>query len=132
MIKAVQTTTAKEADISQLDNLTEDEKCYIIADSGYMSKVKKKINRAKGVFHGVIERRVRGQSTLRAKQKKNNRRFASVRAIGELPFAFMKRLMDYRETRFIGLEKNDQYHLFLAAAYNIRRAPALQRKLGNG
>jgi len=132
MIKTISTTTAKESDINQLDTLTEDEKSYIIADSGYMSKAKKQLSRAKGIFHGVIERRVRGQSKLRAKQQKNNQRFASVRAIGELQFAFMKRLMGYRETRFIGLEKNDQYHLFLAAAYNIRRAPALQRKLGSG
>jgi len=132
MIKKVTTTTAKESDIKQLDDLTEDETNYIIADSGYMSKTKKRLNRAKGIFHGVIERRVRGQSTLRDKQKKNNQRFASVRAIGELPFAFIKHLMGYRQTRFVGLEKNDQYHLFLAIAYNIRRAPALQRKLANG
>lgn len=132
MIKAVSTTTAKEGDINQLDDLTENEKSYIMADSAYMSKARKKLNRAKDVFHGIIERRVRGQSKLRAKQKKNNQRFSSVRAIGELQFAFIKHLMGYKQTRFIGLEKNDQYHLFLAAAYNIRRAPALQRKLGNG
>ena len=132
MIKKVATTTAKASDIGQLDTLTEDETSYIVADSGYMSQEKKRRNRAKGIFHGIIERRVRGQSTLRDKQKKNNRRFASVRAIGELQFAFIKRLMGYRETRFIGLEKNDQYHLFLATAYNLRRAPALQRKLEKG
>ena len=105
MIKKVTTTTAKASDIGQLDTLTEDETSYIVADSGYMSQEKKRRNRAKGIFHGVIERRVRGQSTLRDKQKKNNQRFASVRAIGELQFAFIKRLMGYRETRFIGLEK---------------------------
>ncbi len=132
MIKKVTTTTAKASDIGQLDTLTEDETSYIVADSGYMSQEKKRRNRAKGIFHGIIERRVRGQSTLRDKQKKNNQRFASARAIGELQFAFIKRLMGYRETRFIGLEKNDQYHLFLATAYNLRRAPALQRKLEKG
>lgn len=129
MIKAASTTTAKESDIKQLDNLTKDETKYIFADSGYMSKAKKRISRAKGIFHGIIERRVRGQSTLRTKQQKHNKQFASVRAIGELQFAFIKKLMGYRETRFIGLEKNEQYHLFLAASYNLRRAPALQRKL---
>jgi IS5 family transposase len=132
MIKVVSTTTAKASDISQIDDLTENETTYIFADSGYMSKAKKQINRSKEIFHGVIERRVRGQSKLRSKQQKRNKQFASVRAIGELPFAFIKRLMGYRETRFIGLEKNDQYHLLLAAAYNLRRAPALQRKLTHG
>jgi len=79
MIKAVNTTTAKESDIKQLDNLTENETSYIFADGGYMSKAKKQ-----------------------------------------------------RETRFAGLEKNDQYHLLFATAYNIRRATTMQRKLENG
>jgi IS5 family transposase len=132
MIKEVTTTTAKEADIKQLDTLTEKEKHYVFADSAYMSKEKKQKLRQQGIFNGIIERRVRGQSTLRPKQRKHNQRFSSVRAIGELPFAFIKRLMGYTQTRFIGLEKNDQYHLFLATAYNLRRAPNLQRKLATG
>ena len=132
MIKKVITTTAKEADINQLDALVEEESSYVFADSAYMSKERKRKFRAKGVFGGIIERRVRGQSHLRAKQRKHNRQYASVRAIAELPFAFLKRLMHYTQTRFIGLEKNDQYHLLLAAAYNLRRAPAMQRKLEMG
>jgi IS5 family transposase len=129
MIKAVCTTTAKEADIRQLGHLTEGEEAYIVADSAYMSRAVKQVCRAKKVVYGIIERRVRGQSVLRPKQRRHNRNFAPVRAIAELPFAFIKRLMGYRETRFIGLEKNDQYHLLLAAAYNIRRAPNLEKKL---
>jgi len=132
MIKQVVTTTAKESDIKQLDDLTQEETSYVFADSAYMSKEKKKAYRAKGIFGGIIERRVKGQSKLRPKQQKHNQRFASVRAIAELPFAFIKRLMCYTQTRFIGLEKNDQYHLLLAAAYNLRRAPAMQRKLEMG
>jgi IS5 family transposase len=132
MIKAVSTTTAKDADINELDGLTKEEKHYIVGDSAYMSKVRKQLYRAKGVINGVVERRVRGQSKLRNKQSKHNKRFASIRAIGELPFAFIKRLMGYRESKYRGLEKNDQFHLFLATAYNIRRIPALQKKLGIG
>ena len=63
------------------------------------------------------------------KQKKNNKKFAKVRAIVELPFAFIKNLMNYTKTRFIGLEKNDQYHLLLATAYNLRRVPNLQKRM---
>jgi IS5 family transposase len=129
MIKEVITTTAKESDIKQLDKLTEDEKSFVFADSGYMSKEKKKSLRKKGIFGGIIERRVRGQKKLRTKQKKNNKKFAKVRAIVELPFAFIKNLMNYTKTRFIGLEKNDQYHLLLATAYNLRRVPNLQKKI---
>jgi IS5 family transposase len=129
MIKEVITTTAKESDIKQLDKLTENEKSFVFADSGYMSKEKKKSLRKKGIFGGIIERRVRGQEKLRSKQKKNNKKFAKVRAIVELPFAFIKNLMNYTKTRFIGLEKNDQYHLLLATAYNLRRAPNLQKRM---
>jgi len=132
MIKAVDTTTAKDADIHSLKHLTKEEKAYIVADSAYMSKANKQVFRQKGIVNGIIERRVRGQSKLRAKQQKHNSRFASVRAIVELPFAFIKKLMGYTQTRFIGLKKNDQYHYLLAVAYNIRRAPNLQRKLEMG
>ncbi len=132
MVKKVSTTTAKDADINELDHLTQEEKDYVVADSAYMSKARKQAYRAKGIISGIIERKVRGQSKLRPKQQKHNRRFSSVRAIVELPFAFMKRLMHYKETRYIGLEKNDQFHHLLAAAYNLRRAPALQRKLEMG
>jgi len=130
MIKEVITTTAKESDIKQLDRLTKNEKSFIFADSGYMSKEKKKAFRQKGIFGGIIERRVRGQKRLRIKQQKHNKKFAKVRGIVELPFAFIKNIMNYTQTRFIGLEKNDQYHLLLATAYNLKRVPNLQRKIG--
>ena len=129
LIKKALTTTAKDSDIKQLDHLIEDEKNYVTADSAYMSKENKQKFRKKGIINCIIERRVRGQKHLRAKQTKNNKRFAALRSIVELPFAFMKHFMHYTTTRFIGLEKNDQYHLLLAAAYNLKRAPGVQRKL---
>ena len=132
MIKKATTTTAKDADIKELDHLIEGEGEYVTADSAYMSKENKRKFRKKGIVNGIIERRVRGQSQLRPKQKKHNRHFAGVRAIVELPFAFIKHLMGYTTTRFLGLEKNDQYHLLLATAYNLRRAPGVQRKLERG
>ena len=128
MIKEVITTTAKESNIKQLDNLTENEKSFVFADSGYMSKKNKKAFRDKRVFCGII---VRGQRKLRNKQQDHNKKFSKVRAVVELPFAFIKKLMNYTQTRFLGLEKNDQYHLLLAIAYNLKRVPSLQRKLEN-
>jgi len=132
MIKKATTTTAKDADIKSLEYLTEDERSYITADSAYMSKEQKRKFRQKGIVNGIIERRVRGQKKLRSKQFKHNKHFAAVRSIVELPFAFIKHLMHYTQTRFLGLEKNDQYHLLLAAAYNLKRAPGLERKLAKG
>jgi IS5 family transposase len=125
VIKEIRTTTAKVHDSQMIDELIEDETKAIFADSGYMSKERKRALRAKGIFGGIIERRVRGQSELRAKQSRNNQRFSKIRAIVEMPFAFIKRLMHYTETRYIGLHKNTQHVYLIAAAYNLRRMPNL-------
>ena len=132
MIKKATTTTDRDSDIKELDYLIEDEKAYVVADSAYMSKAGKKKLRKQGIINGIIERRVRGQRNLRKKQTKHNKHFAAVRSIVELPFAFIKHHMHYTRTRFLGLEKNDQYHLLLAAAYNLKRAPGVQRKVATG
>lgn len=128
VIKDIRTTTAKVHDSKMIDEMIEDETKAVFADSGYMSKERKRILRARGVFAGIIERRVRGQSELRAKQSRNNQRFSKIRSIVEMPFAFIKRLMRYTETRYIGLHKNTQHHYLLAAAYNLRRVPNLMQR----
>lgn len=68
IIKDIRTTTAKVHDSQMIDALTQDEEKAIFADSGYMSKECKRFLRTKGIFARIIERRVRGQSTLRQKQ----------------------------------------------------------------
>jgi len=125
IIKDVITTTAKVHDSTQFDTLTKNETKAVFADSGYMSQERKRNLRAKGVFNGITERRVRGQSKLRTKQSKNNTKFSKVRALVELPFAFIKKLMKYTETKYLGLHKNSQHVFLIAAAYNLRRIPNL-------
>lgn len=130
VIKKVIATTAKTHDSTQFDTLTEDEEKAIFADSGYMSKERKKRLREKGIFNGIVERRVRGQSKLRAKQSKNNTRFAKLRALVELPFAFIKHHMNFKETRYLGLEKNQEHFNLIAACANLRRMPKLMEAYG--
>lgn len=130
IIKDVITTTAKVHDSTQFDALTKDETRAVFADSGYMSQERKRELRAKGIYNGITERRVRGQSKLRAKQSKNNTRFSKVRALVELPFAFIKRQMNYVETKYLGLHKNSQHVFLIAAAYNLKRMPNLIQKCG--
>lgn len=125
IIKEVVTTTAKVHDSTQFEKLTKDESSAVFADSGYMSQERKRTLREKDIFCGIVERRVRGQSKLRAKQSRNNQRFAKIRAVVELPFAFIKRQMNYIETRYIGLHKNSQHAYLIAAAYNLKRIPNL-------
>lgn len=128
VIKDIRTTTAKVHDSQMIDELTQEETKAVFADSGYMSQERKRSLRAKGIFGGIIERRVRGQSELRSKQSRNNQRFSKIRSIVEMPFAFIKRLMSYTETRYIGLHKNTQHHYLIAAAYNLRRMPNLMQR----
>jgi transposase, IS5 family len=130
IIKEVITTTAKTHDSTQFDSLTKDETRAVFADSGYMSQERKRKLRKEGVFNGITERRVRGQSKLRSKQSKNNTRFSKVRALVELPFAFIKKLMKYTETKYLGLHKNSQHVFLIAAAYNLRRIPNLIQRCG--
>ena len=130
IIKDVITTTAKTHDSTQFDALTKDETKAVFADSGYMSQARKRELRAKDVFNGITERRVRGQSKLRTKQSKNNTKFSKVRALVELPFAFIKKLMKYTETKYLGIHKNSQHVFLIAAAYNLRRMPNLIQRQG--
>ena len=130
VIKKVIATTAKTHDSTQFDALTEYEKKAIFADSGYMSKERKKKLRKEGIFNGIVERRVRGQSKLRPKQSRNNKRFAKLRGLVELPFAFMKHHMNFKETRYLGLEKNQEHFCLIAACANLRRVPKLMEAYG--
>ena len=128
IIKDVITTTAKVHDSTQFEALTKDETRAVFADSGYMSQERKRNLRDKGIFNGITERRVRGQSKLRTKQSKNNTRFSKIRALVELPFAFIKRQMKFIETKYLGLHKNSQHVFLIAAAYNLKRIPNLTQR----
>lgn len=89
LIKDLRTITAKVHDSQMIDEMIEDETKAVFADSGYMSKERKRMLRVKGVFAGIIERRVRGQKELRTKQSRNNQRFSKIRSIVEMSFAFL-------------------------------------------
>lgn len=60
---------------------------------------------------------------------RNNTRFSKIRCLVELPFAFIKHHMKFRETKYLGIEKNQQHFFMLEACYNLRRTPALVRGL---
>ncbi len=46
------------------DDLIESEEMAVYADSAYMDKYRKQALEKRGVFCGIVERRVRGQSEL--------------------------------------------------------------------
>jgi len=116
--------TAKAHDSKYIDQLIEDERKAVYADSAYMDKARKAQLEKKGVFCGIIERRVRGQGELTPQQVHHNRLCAAVRAVVEHPFAWMKN-MGYRFVRYRGLARNGLDFALMAMAYNFKRSFSL-------
>ncbi len=119
--------TAKVHDSRHIDPLIEGETSggAVFADSAYMDKDRKVRLQKKGVFCGIIERRVRGQTELTAEQKAHNRLCASFRAYVEHPFAWMKNAGELLRTRYRGLARNAIDFGLNAIAYNFKRSLSL-------
>ena len=117
--------TAKIHDSQHIDDLTADEQHSVFADSAYMSSDRKKDLESRGVFCGIIQRRVRGQKELTTEQKWHNRLVAGIRAVVEHPFAWMKNT-GYRRARYRGLNRNGMDFALHAVAYNFKRSFSLQ------
>ncbi|QQE12263.1 IS5 family transposase [Planctomycetota bacterium] len=114
--------TAKVHDSQHIDELIEDEAVAVYADSAYMSKLRRKSLKNKGIFDGIIQRRVRGQKQLSVEQQRHNKACSQVRAKVEHPFAWLKQQMGYRRVRYRGLLRNGLDFGLIAAAYNIKRS----------
>jgi len=119
------TSSARDHDSRYIDELIEDEKRAVFADSAYSDHDRRERLEKRRVLPGIIYKRVRGQKELSAFQKKFNKLVAKVRAVGEHPFAWMKKLMNFRRCRYRGLRRNDFDFTLTAAAYNLKRAASL-------
>ena len=117
--------TASVHDSRHIDELAEDEKFGVWADSAYTDKKRKAALEKRGVFCGIIEKRVRGQKELTVEQKRHNRLVAGIRAVVEHPFAWMKNT-GYGRTRYRGLRKNAMDFGLHVIAYNWKRSFSLQ------
>ncbi len=125
ILTGVVVSTASHHDSRHIDELIEGEKRAVIADSAYSDAKRRQELEARGVLPGIIYKRNRGQKKLSAWQKKWNRLVSRVRAIGEHPYAWMKRLMNFTHCRYRGLRRNTFDFVMTAAAYNLRRAASL-------
>lgn len=126
MIKDYVYDTAAVHDSKHIDQLIEGETQAVFADSAYMDKDRKASLEARGIFCGIIERRVRGQDELTAAQKTHNRLCASLRAFVEHPFAWMKRFGGLARARYRGLRRNALDFGLAAIAYNFEKSLSLQ------
>jgi len=117
--------TARSSDHKHADQLMECETKEVYADSGYMSKARTEALEARGVFAGIVYRRVKGQKELTAEQKAHNRLVAGVRAFVEHPFAWLRK-MNFWRARYRGLTRNAVDFALRAIAYNWKRSLSLK------
>jgi IS5 family transposase len=113
--------TAKVHDIHHFDELIEDEEQAAWADSAYRDQKRQEALEQRGVFYGVMHRRVRGQPKLTPPQKAHNRLCAGFRGICEMPFAWMRRA-GRKRTRYRGLRKTATDFGLWATSYNLWRS----------
>jgi len=116
--------TAAPHDSRHIDQLTAQEQTAVYADSAYMDQKRKATLESRGVFCGIVYRRVPGQKELTAQQRSHNHFVAGIRAFVEHPFAWMSQ-MGYGKTRYRGLRRNALDFGLTALAYNLKRALSL-------
>jgi len=113
-------------DSNFIDEFTRDEKKMMVADSAYRSEQREADLQRRGVAYAIAFKRRKGQSDLPPRLKRLNRMIASVRAIMEHPFAWM-RAMGYRRVRYAGRRRNELDFAFSLVAYNWKRSLSLSR-----
>jgi IS5 family transposase len=125
IVTGVAASTASHHDSRHIDELIGGEKRAVFADSAYSDAGRREDLEKRGVLPAIIYKRVKGQKKLYPWQKKWNRLVSRVRAIGEHPYAWMKRLMNFTRCRYRGLRRNAFDFVMTAAAYNVRRSVSL-------
>ena len=118
-------STASHHDSRYIDQLARDEPHAVFADSAYSDIDRREDLEKRGVLPAIIYKRKRGQKELSAWQKRWNRLVSRVRALGEHPFAWMKRLLNFTRCRYRGLRRNEFDFVLTVAAYNVRRSLSL-------
>ncbi|MBX3356724.1 MAG: IS5 family transposase [Phycisphaeraceae bacterium] len=113
-------------DSNFIDELTEDETSMVVADTAYRSEERERRLLARGVTPVIAFKRQRGEKELAKELRVFNRIVASLRAVVEHPFAWMKRT-GYRRVRYRGLRRNAFDFALHLVAYNWRRSLSLAR-----
>ena len=126
MIKDYVYDTAKVSDHRHADQLMAQEPAggEVYADSGYRKKERSQGLEDRGVKAMIAHQRVPGQAELTPEQKTHNRAVAAVRALVEMPFAWIKGMGGNR-TRYRGMTRNALDYVLLMTAYNWKRSLSL-------
>jgi IS5 family transposase len=120
IVHTVTTTTAKDADITQLPNLLHGEESVVHGDRGYYSADANAWLKQRGVRSRLQKRSASGRP-LTETEKARNRRWSKARAFVEHPFLIIKRLWGFAKVRYRGLAKNTVRVFALLALANLYR-----------
>lgn len=123
IVHSLSTSSANEADITQMHKLLHGDEREVFGDQAYWSESHRQAARARGIRYR-INRRPNGRDPLTAHQRAINRIRSATRARGEHAFHVVKRLWGFNKVRYRGLAKNTA-RLFTAFAlanlYLLRR-----------
>lgn len=122
---------ASRHDSNFIDGLTAGERKMVVADSAYRSADRERALNGRGVACGIAFKRQRGQAELAPVLKRLNRLIASIRAVVEHPFAWMKNA-GYRRVRYRGRRRNELDFALNLIAYNWKRSLSLTPVGGRG
>ncbi len=124
VIHSATVTSANVADIDEMPNLLREEDEVVFGDAGYNSDSYKRGARNLSITWKVNDKRLashtkRKRVNLSNKQKKNNKKYSSVRARIEHCFRVVKCQFGYRRARYKGLEKNRVQVMTLLGLANL-------------
>ena len=120
IVHTVTTTTAKEADMTQLPELLHGKESVVHGDRGYYSHDAVEFLRGHGIRARLQKRAASGHPLSRA-EKARNRKWSRARAFVEHPFHVIKRLWGFAKVRYRGLAKNTARVFALLALANLYR-----------
>lgn len=120
LVHSLETTTAKNSDIGQLEKLLHRKEKSIFGDKAYGRQDDKRAARRKGIFYGITDKGYSNHK-LSNKQKSRNKKTSSVRSKVEHPFHTLKCKWGHRKTRYRGIFKNKMQLFTIFALGNIFR-----------
>jgi IS5 family transposase len=127
LIRKQRFSPANRHDQVPLPELISYDEMSLWGDKAYYLEAYKGASRKEGWFYGVLDKPNRGEK-LSQKQKDKNKKFSSVRAQVEHPFAWMKTKAGLVAMRAKNIERNALTFANNCACWNVTRAIWLLRK----
>jgi IS5 family transposase len=121
LIRSVATTAANVNDTVIADALIRGDEKAVWGDAAYHTHARERALKRRGVKARLMRRPNKHHPDLPPRLKLYNRLIARRRATVETTFATLKRRMDLRSIRYIGLAKASAQVLLAAIAFNLRR-----------